>query len=328
MNLSVHIVSCGRLVYLEACCKSVITALPKSAEVLIVVNGDYPEVIQFLKNFKHSQFRWIQIPSESLSSARNRAFELCRGKIIYFLDDDVIVPTHLFKSAIELFEKDPELIVAGGANLTPPESPLIEKCFGAVMTSFFAAPMVRHRYCLPKKNFQIATQHNVIFCNLACRRDLIPKDLYFLDELSSNQENFFLYLIGQLKIKAVLSSDLYVFHYRRKNILSFAKQVCSYGFGRFQQTWKCWQSCHPLYLVPPLALVSFLTLIITGRYQIMLALLAIYSFLSLAAALCSDSIRELGTWGIVSALPLTAMVHLTYGLGWLSGLWSKFKASE
>ena len=328
MNLSVHIVSCGRLELLKACCESVSHALPPNSEVLIVINGDHPSIVHFLKGFIHPQFRWVQIARVSLSKARNTAFDLCHGKIIHFLDDDVIVPQHLFHSTLALFDEQPDVIVAGGANLTPPNSALIEKCFGAVMTSFFAAPMVRQRYCLPKRKLQIATQHNIIFCNLACRRDMVPSELYFLDELSSNQETFFLYFIGRLKLKAILCSELYVFHHRRRNIHSFAKQTFSYGFGRFQQTWRSWQSCHPLYLAPPVALICLVALFIGGKYQAIFFLVVSYLFMSLLAAFCSRPIRQLGAVGIISAVPLTAMVHFAYGLGWLTGIWSKLKASE
>lgn len=322
MRLSVFIVSRGRLTYLKGCCESVAKALPDDSEVVVVINGVCPGVAEFLADFNHPKFRWAQIPRESSSSVRNRAFAECRGEVVYFLDDDVIVPEGIFEAALRVFDDDPAVAVVGGVNLTPPLSPILETCFGAVMTSWFAAPMIRQRYFAPTAETLPANQHNIILCNLACRRSVVTKEFYFPEGLVCNQENLFVYLLNSAGAKAVLSRDVYLYHYRRKTLRAFFEQTASYGCGRFQQTCVEWRSCHVLYLAPPAALLCFAGLLLTGQFSLLMSLVGLYAALALIAAVSSETVRVLGILPIISIIPLTALVHLAYGYGWLRGIWA------
>ena len=323
MELSVHIVTCGRLELFKECCSSVLAALPENAEVLVVINGDVPGTVEYLTELGHPQLRWLQVPRESLSRSRNRAFELCKGKILYYLDDDVKVPQHLFRLALEKFRRIPELAVLGGPNITPADSSWKEKLFGAIMTTPFAAPMVFRRYARSEKRDFGANQHNLIFCNLACRASLIPKKIRFREDLVSNQENLFLHLIGGLGLQALVSSELYVFHRRRKTWRSFILQIASYGCGRLQQTWISWKSCHLLFLIPPLLYPLVLGLMLSRNFIVLEFLCIFYGGCALVGGLSSKVYRDLGVWAWVLLIPLSGIVHLAYGFGWWRGLYSQ-----
>jgi succinoglycan biosynthesis protein ExoA len=320
MKLSVLIVTCGRLELFKQCCESVARALPESAEAIVIVNGGHGPTRQWLSQWGHPKFRGVLTSAEPRAVARNRAFHLCRGEILYFLDDDVRVPQHLFHEALSVFSQSPELIVLGGPNLTPPESPWREQVFGAIMSSSFAAPLVRARY--GSQAFErAACEHDLILCNLAFRRSGIPDDLRFKDTLSSNEENLFLYECRRRNLAARYRPGLYVFHRRRPTWKKFLAQIYTYGLGRAEQTWEAPRSAHAAFFVPALACLTAVVLVCLGETGWLIRLTLVHFLLSLGAALGSPVLRRLGIKALALAVPMTALVHLAYGLGvWRGGL--------
>ncbi len=320
MKLSVHITTCGRLPLLKGCLRSVFEALPSKAEVLVILNGEDEETKTYLASVAHPRYHWLQVPKETLSRCRNRAHTICRGEIIYYLDDDVIVPKHLFRTALLKFEQDPQIAILGGPNLTPPESPFLEKCFGGVMTSPFATPMVRFRYSAKKRGDFDANENHLIFCNLSVTKRIL-NTMKFNEILLSNEETLFIHEVKKLGSGVRYSRDLYVFHRRRKTIISFMKQVSNYGFGRVQQTALNYISCHPLFLVPALLwLVPLFCLLWPSCIGVVVKLCILYLILSLFGALLSDA-RAMGPFSILVVCLLTPIVHLSYGAGFWRGIW-------
>lgn len=321
MKLSVHIITRGRLELLKTCLSSVLHALPRDAEVIVVVNGEDLKTIAWLESMSHPALIWSVVSKETISRCRNRAFHQCRGEIIYFLDDDVVVPKHLLIHAIKRFETLPLLAVLGGPNLTPPNSAWFERCSGAVMTSFFAAPMIRMRYGASRKKEFEATEHHLIFCNLAVRQNMCQESIRFPERFRANEENLFLYHAKKAGLMTHFCADLFVYHRRRKTVLDFAKQVAHYGFGRAEQTIEAWQSCHPLFLVPASVWVlpAVLFLLPSARAAF-LPLLCSYIMCCVSAALLSQQARQQGVWGCLGVIFLTPVVHLGYGYGFWKGL--------
>jgi Glycosyl transferase family 2 len=326
MKLDVHIVTCGRLPLLRDCCTSLARYLPKEAGVTIIINGAQPETENWLQSFGHPAFRWETIEREHRAIARNRAFDSSDADVIYFLDDDVVIPGPIFENALCLFALDPDLGVVGGPNLTLPESDWNENFFGSIMTSAFAAPMVRQRYGSHAEDILPASEHSLILCNLAVRTAAIPRWLRFRGELKSNEENLFLYECRRSKILSRSSYSLAVYHRRRRDLRSFGLQIFSYGFGRAQQTWFAPQSCHPAFFAPAALCITLPLLLFTPHPLPSLSfLMSLYFLLSLGGAVLSSQIRTLGPVAVVCAAFLTLYVHVSYGLGFLLGMFDSFK---
>ena len=321
MKLLAHIVTSGRFDLFTRCYQSVVEAMTKDVFVSIVVNGNLPETVQWLRDNPAPRVNWAQVARESRASARNRAFENEDCDLIHFLDDDVVVPPHLFCAVFTRFRALPELAVLGGPNLTPEDSRLPEKLFGAVMTSPFAAPLVRSRYTASQNAEFFATELNLILCNLVIRRSHLPESLRFRENLKSNEENLFLYECRKLDLQCRYSSEVWVHHRRRASLTEFSRQVSSYGHGRAQQTLARPRSCHPAFLVPALACAALLG---AWHWPIPSALLlAGYATLSLGAGFFSAEIRRHRVLGLLSMVVLTPLVHISYGLGFWRGIFTE-----
>lgn len=323
MKLSVFVVTHGRCRLLQRAVASVLRSLPPESELLILLNGPDPETRFWLDQQTDPRVKIFFIEREGRSTARNRAFLLAQGEILYFLDDDVVVPRALFHFALEQFEENPAIDYLGGPNLTPPESPFLEQCFGAVMTSAFAAPLIRARYGALDNVRRAATgnEHNLILCNLALRRSSFLQSPRFAPGLKSNEENLFLHRCRERGLRGLYLSELYVYHRRRSSLRGFLQQIYSYGFGRAQQTWRAPQSLHPLFLIPAAACALVLTAPLSSSTTgLVLALSAGHLGVSALAALFSGPVRRLGWPGIGLVALLTGALHLAYGVG----LWAGF----
>lgn len=306
----------GRLSLLQQCLASVVHTMPQDSQIVLVVNGSHPNTVNWLNRCSYP-LEVYQVPKESLAKSRNRAFGLCTGDVIHFFDDDVIVPEGLFQITLLQFKNNNEIAVLGGPNLTPPHSPYSERLFGAIVSSPFAAPLVCVRYGGEKDpRIRTATEHDLIFCNLAIRPRLIPEKLRFREHLKSNEENVFLYHCRQHKLAILFVPEAFVYHRRRKTLWKFIQQIHSYGFGRAQQWRLAFRSCHPFFLAP--ALLYLLPLYLSVNQALLLLLL--YSFGALIGAITSRPIRRMGILSILLCIPLSAIVHLSYGFGFWKGL--------
>lgn len=328
MKLSVHIVTAQRPHLLKLCLNSVLKAIPESSEVIVIVNGPCSETERYLQQCRSSLLSWIVVPKESRCKARNRAFEIARGDVIYFLDDDVVVPEFLFKDALQLFENY-SISVLGGPNLTPIKSSIKEHLFGAVMTSWFAAPGVRARYgggvkCGRPKVYPTG----LILCNLAIRRADVPVGIRFQEFLRSNEENLLIQQCLELKLNVLFAPMLYVFHRRRSTLREFLSQISSYGFGRAQQTWFAPRFVSLPFLVPAIGLVTFPLLFLFNSAPFISFSLLLYFILSLSSAFFSSAVRTLGAKAILKIALLTAAVHSAYAVGLLRGFWFCFRTKR
>lgn len=318
MKLTVLILSGGRRELFRECCESVQRELPQAdAEVLVIINGNHDWNVEYLMSLGDTRFRWLQVPQESVGAARNRAFALARGEIIHFLDDDVTLGPDFFMRTLARFDDDPELTILGGPNLTPPDSSCLEKAFGAVMASPFAAPRVNRRY----RDDGIAERGNgdeLILCNLAMRRNRIPEWLRFSEKLRSNEENLFLYECHQAGLVVVRDPELGVYHRRRPTLGRFAQQISSYGFGRAQQSRYCLKSLSIKFLLPALLwLVAPVLFLFSFRFFAAMGLL--YLLLALLGVLKIPNQLRRGV-PIWTLMTLTALVHLAYGWGFWGGV--------
>ncbi len=214
MNLSVVIVAFRRLGQLQDCLASLESQLAPQRELILIVNGADREILSWLQTSgkPKSQVRIFPTLEMPRSEARNFGAAQAQGNIIYFLDDDVLVPPGVLDRVVGSFEADATLAVLGGPNLTPPNSSFQESLYGAVMTSWFTAPMVCTRYGACSMPRRSATEHELILCNLAVRPAALGHSIAF-QSMTSNEENLWLFRCKQEGAKMMYHADIGVFHH-------------------------------------------------------------------------------------------------------------------
>jgi succinoglycan biosynthesis protein ExoA len=312
-TLSIIILAQNRPALLRRAVLSVLERFSQSTdwELLLVLNGASQEVALQAKQLSHPRLRIITLDGLLPGAARNHAVTQARGEILFFLDDDVQVFGDLSFALFDIFS-NPNILVAGGPNLTPPNSPFLARASGQVMASFSGAAFMSARYSLVGQA-RIAGEESLILCNLAMRRSLF-KENGFPTQFLCGEENVFLLKLptGQFWWDPRLA----VYHQRRSTWAALARQAFAYGQGRARGFAFVPMVRAPLFLLPS----AFVVYLMVAFY--FPVPLAVYAAINCVGASC----RLLETGDFVASLVqliLTPWVHIFYGIGFMKEMLDK-----
>lgn len=265
---------------------------------------DYPSAFQVLVAYGRRP-----------SAQRNRAAAAASGDILYFLDDDSLVPVDLLRRVAGHFA-DPNVAVVGGPSLTPPGDSLKQKAFGAALSSPIGGGGMRNRY---RKTGGPRTvgDSELILCNLAFRREVFLAAGGLDERLYPNEENELLDRLRSRGFTFIHDPDLAVMRSQRPTFRAFFRQLFSYGRGRAEQTlisgrWRM------VTFVPSAFLLYLVLLPFLDNPVYYVPLLCYAMAVILFAPLDAARLKE------PLLMPLLVLVfpslHLAYGAGLLWGL--------
>lgn len=291
----------------------IIAARPKQMDIKAAEAGlrlDYP----------HDKLELLIARGGQPAVQRNAALAEARGELIYFLDDDSVPPPRNLRHAISHFAR-PEVVMVGGANLCPPDAPALEQIFALVMGGWLAFGPSRARYLAVGK-LRETTEKELILCNLMARRATLLEHGGFDESLYPNEENALMDAIQFHGGKLLYDPQFFVYRRPRRSLGGFGKMLLRYGRGRAEQF-----RLHPtvgsgLNFVPPLFCVYLLTALVwRGPW--------LWPLLAYALALIVQGVvlsaPRLG-WRL-AAIPLIALSHIMYGLGFWRGLFTRLNAT-
>ncbi len=284
---------------------------PENYELILLVNGSDAAVLPLAEQaLMCSPVATLLLRTDEVRPglARTLAVPYARGEVVLFLDDDVEIYQDVVARAAELFQ-NPELMAAGGANLTPPGSGALGRASGAVLESFWGTLAMRFRYREVTETKE-CTEHSLILCNLAVRRSVLTGFGGFpYGMLVSNEENVLLQQLSQAGKKMIVDPGLAVYHRRRDSWSGIAEQSRKYGHGRGQNILVLPESMRPLYFLPSLLLLSCWSFVPLVLYFLIGSLFAVRRFL------------KHGDWAVLCLQPLIyPVVHFSYGMGFLIAL--------
>jgi len=253
------------------------------------------------------------------SVQRNAAMRAARGEWVYFLDDDSMAQPGNLRRAVQHF-RDPKVQIVGGPNLCPPDAPALEQVFALVLGSWLAFGPSRARYASVGA-LRETGEKELILCNLAARRDTMLKLGGFNEALYPNEENALMDQIQKEGGKLLYDPEFIVHRRPRRTLKAFAKMLMTYGRGRAEQFREYPTFGSALNFAPPLFCVYLVVLPFLG--WVGLIPLAFY-----ALALLVQTAFLMARGGFVRslcALPLMALSHLLYGIGFWTGLFTRLK---
>ena len=251
------------------------------------------------------------------SRQRNMGIERAQGDIVYFLDNDSAAAPDLFRRMVEHCQ-DPKVIGVGGPNLSSPTSGVMPSVIDAVFCSAFGTGGIRARYSSVGEA-RTASEHDIIFCNLAIRKDALAKTGGLNEELYPNEENelFERLLESFPDSHFVYDPTAIVRRPRTGSIFSHVRQIFHYGIGRMKQTFY-----RPSYLclfhMMPAAFLLFLLVIPWLPFWWLWLPVALYGVLLIAFSI-QARIRMRSPLVSILLLLLFPLTHLAYGAGTLVG---------
>ncbi len=292
-----------------------IAARPDEAEVQAVAAArrlDYPR----------EKLEIIVARGKQPSVQRNTALREARGELIYFLDDDSVPPAENLKRAVGAFA-DKSVQMVGGPNLCPPDAPFLEQVFAVTHASWLAFFSSRARYA-KVGGLRPTSEKELILCNLVTRRSTMLELGGFNEALYPNEENALMDEMQRRGGKLLYDPELFVHRRPRRTLKSFCRMLLNYGRGRAEQVRVNPTLGSLANFVPPLFCVYLLLVVVLGGLRLAPYIWAPLAVYVLALVVQAAALLPMG--GIVRsalAIPLMALTHVLYGIGFWKGLFTK-----
>jgi len=207
-------------------------------EIIIVDDGSTDGTYEFLKE-KQKEIKNLRIfrqNNKGPAAARNLGVKNAKGEIIFFTDDDVIVPNNWIEEFLKVFEKYPEVVAVGGYIEASEE--MIKKNIFAKYESY----MSRLVYNMPNELYVGGFEtFGVVTCNAAYKKKVIEEVGYF-DEtfpVAAGED-------ADLKLRVALKGYKFAFiplkaiHIQDYNFKRFWRQQVARGIGNvyFSKKWE------------------------------------------------------------------------------------------
>ena len=224
-------------------------------------------------------------------------------------------------------------IAAQDADALGLDAPWLEQVFALVMGSQLAFFSSRARYA-PVGKLRETSEKELILCNQLARRETVLRHGGFNEALYPNEENALMDDIQKHGGKLLYDPELLVYRRPRRTLQAFAKMLRTYGRGRAEQF-----RVNPTFgsapnFGPPLFLLYLMVLavlwvgaFVTGQQRIAaVCSLPLIFYALLVLVQTAALVPRGGMARSLCALPLIALAHVLYGLGFWRGLFTRLKA--
>lgn len=286
------------------------------------------EILQYLKKqtYKKKLFEIIIEKGLNVPDNRNNGVKRAKGELIVFLDDDAIITQDFLQKVEDFFTKYKEIDILGGPQLTPESDKTFARVSGYALTDPFGSP-VNKRYRKAPLTLN-ADNTYITGANFVCKKKVFNK-LNFNRNVYPADEGNFLIKAKKEGFKIAYSPEIFVFHRRRPDFSSLAKQIFDYGKSKPKQNILSELLKKPFHIIPSIFLLYLFTLPLLLIFSnIAILPLLVYLLLSLTFTLY-HSIRNvsLATLFLLPFIYLT--IHISYGLGFIIGILLKiFEQNE
>ena len=271
------------------------------------------EIIRSLQE-KHVNLRYIDNPGRIVPTGLNEAIKMSKGQVVVRVDGHTIIePDYVRWCVAELSRSGADnaggRMFASGGN-----------CFGRVVALATSCP-----FGVGGGRFHYSEQEewvDTVYMG-AWRREVFAKVGLFDEELVRNQDDEFNYRLREHQGRILLSPRIRSTYTVRGDPCTLWRQYFQYGFWKVRVLQKHPRQMRPRQFVPPLVVATLIgsALLTPLSWRGELAF-ALATGLYIAANLTASVLiaRRLG-WRHLPLLPVVfAILHISYGLGFLVGL--------
>jgi GT2 family glycosyltransferase len=243
---------------------------------------------------------------------RNAVLARTKGEIVVFLDNDCSVSSDYWKE-LESVLRRPEVQIVGGPALLRPQATAWEEIFHALLTHTLIVGTISARYTA-RGEFRVATQTDLILCNLAVRRSIFEKIGPLSTDLYPNEENEWLDRARAAGVGAYYDPNLQVFRPQRATLGKMGLTLLRYGMGRTRQFMVSgWRPTFHQFL-PVILIATFVALL-----RLHLEVEFVILWLVAAALIAFTSHTLLHPWQRIVAGLIAPLIPLTYAVGQVIG---------
>ncbi|MFH1638326.1 MAG: glycosyltransferase, partial [Candidatus Woesearchaeota archaeon] len=216
----------------------------------VALHEDCKKSIEALKkvDYPAEKIELITVKGNRPCTQRNKAASMAKGEILYFLDNDSIVDTKIFKKAVAYYS-DKNVAGVGGTAITHDTNTFLQKSFGLMLGSFFAAQAMASRYRRVGKARK-ATEKELILCNFSMRRQVFENVKGFNESLYPNEENELMNRVISKGYSLIYDPNINICRSQRDTVKKFARQIFNCGWGRTRQFLIQPSFFQPLFILP------------------------------------------------------------------------------
>jgi succinoglycan biosynthesis protein ExoA len=277
-------------------------------------------VLQFAKSHPELKVRLLDNPGKIVPTGMNVALRQARGEIIVRVDGHCIVATDYVRNCVEHLQRD-GVDGVGGPMETIGETPMA-KAIAIGMSSPFG---------VGNSAFRTTSGRSMLADTVpfpAYSRKIIERVGLYDEELVRNQDDEYNYRIRESHGKILLADDVRSTYFSRASLKGLWKQYFQYGYWKVRVLQKHPRQMSPRQFAPPLFVLGLLASAILALPSILrpLSVLRPLSLIIPLLYLLANLLGSLYTaarrgWQYLPYLPVIfAILHLSYGLGFLVGL--------
>ncbi len=193
-------------------------------EVIVVEDGSHLTSENVVKG--HSSFfeiNYLFQENKGQGFARNYGMEHATGDFFIVLDSDVILPEKYLES-VEVAIANRDLDAFGGPDMAKDDFTDLQKAMDFAMTSFWTTGGIRGKMKDPAK-------YQARGYNMGISREVFEKTSGFVDP-NRGEDIEWSIRIKKAGFKLELIEEAFVYHKRKSDLKSFAKQAFSFGENR------------------------------------------------------------------------------------------------
>ncbi|MFH1485265.1 MAG: glycosyltransferase, partial [Chloroflexota bacterium] len=270
----------------------------------------------------------IVVEGRQPSFQRNEAVKQASGDILYFLDSDSEADIDLFRLVARAFNsyKDKNVAVVGGPSEIMQSDSLLQRCFGYVLSSYFAVASVRCRYRSINRQPCLASERMLILANMAVKRQVFEEAGGLDTRLYPNEENEFLNRLAAKGYRFIYHPHAKVRRPHRTSLPKFIRQMFTYGRGRAEQLRVGPQFLSPIYLLPLLFAIYVISLpfapfLLDLDWPLLVYLIPLALYVHAAAVTTLRILIDEREWKLIFVVPfLFPIVHVSYAVGLAWGM--------
>jgi len=271
-------------------------------------------VREFARDHPEIQIRILDNPGKIVPTGMNIALREAEGSIIIRVDGHCIIAPDYIRKCVGHIQKD-NVDGVGGPMESIGETK-IAKAIAFGMSSPFGVGNSAFRTIFGKSMLADTVPFP------AYTRQIIERAGSYDEELVRNQDDEYNYRIRELGGKILLADDVRSTYFSRTSLKGLWRQYFQYGFWKVRVLQKHPHQMSLRQFVPPVFVLALLTSALLALSSILRPLSFIapltYLLANLGASLWTASRRG---WFALPYLPLVfAILHLSYGLGFLAGL--------
>jgi glycosyltransferase involved in cell wall biosynthesis len=289
----------------------------KQLEVFVVDGLSTDNTCQIVKEYQkiHTNLILLVNPGRIVPIGMNIAYALAKGDLLIRVDGHCEIATNYVNNCLKHL-READAVGVGGPMHTFGETPLSETIAFA-MSSVFGVGNSSFRTMQGKTTYVDSIPFP------AYTREIIAKVGYYDEEMVRNQDDEYNYRIREAGGRLLLAADVQSKYYSRGTLTKLWKQYFQYGFWKVRVLQKHPRQMSLRQFVPPTfvasLILSFVLALFNPVFWIILAGIGgIYLLANLLASFLTAAKKG---WRHLVLLPLTfAILHISYGLGFLAGL--------